>query len=124
VIAVWVGFDDAASALVTGSVAALPIFADVLEVARGKEATEEFSVPTGVEAVEVDIDSGLRAGFLCRGTREFFLSGTAPEGVCGVFRGFGTTAAQPPLTGDQAPAQAPENPVRRALDSVLGWFGR
>ena len=122
VIAVWVGFDDGASVRVTGAVAALPIFADVLEVARGKAPAEEFSVPTGVESVEVDIDSGLRAGFLCGGTREVFLLGTAPEEACGIFRGFGTKSAQQPPTPGQA--QARKNPVRRALESVFGWFGR
>jgi len=122
VIAVWVGFDDGQSVRVTGAVAALPIFADVLEVARGKAPAEEFSVPTGVESVDVDPSSGLRAGFLCGGTREVFLRGTAPEEACGLFRGFGTTVAkQPPAPGQ---SQARKNPVRRALESVFGWFGR
>ncbi len=124
VIAVWVGFDDGASVHVTGAVAALPIFADVLEVARGKAPAEEFSVPTGVESIDVDTDSGLRAGFLCGGTREVFLRGTAPEGVCGLFRGFGTDTAQQPQTPGQARARASRNPIRRALESVFGWFGR
>ena len=124
VIAVWVGFDDGASVRVTGAVAALPIFADVLEVARGKAPAEEFSIPTGVESVEVDTDSGLRAGFLCGGSRELFLLGTAPEGVCGIFRGFETKVAQQPPTPGEAQAQRRKNPVRRALESVFGWFGR
>ncbi len=123
-IAVWVGFDDGESARVTGSVAALPIFADVLEVARGKAPAEEFTVPTGVESVDVDVESGLRAGFMCGGDREVFLRGTAPEGVCGIFRGLGSDSAQKP-TGTRPPAsRSRENPVRRALESVLGWFGR
>ena len=80
VIAVWVGFDDGQSVRVTGAVAALPIFADVLEVARGKAPAAECDVPTGVETVDVDRDSGLRAGFgCCGGSREVFLRGTAPE---------------------------------------------
>lgn len=124
VIAVWVGFDDGASVQVTGSVAALPIFADVLEVARGKAPAEEFSVPTGIESVEIDRDSGLRAGFMCGGDREFFLRGTAPEGVCGIFRGFGRDGAHPPPPPRSSGAQARKNPVRRALESVFGWFGR
>ena len=122
VIAVWVGFDDAESVRVTGSVAALPIFADVLEVARGKAPAEEFSVPTGVESVEVDVDSGLRAGFLCGGTRELFLRGTAPEGTCGIFRGLGSEVAQRPEADGRPGAR--RNPVRRVLERVFGWFGR
>jgi penicillin-binding protein 1B len=123
VIAVWVGFDDAQSVRVAGSVAALPIFADVLEVARGKAPAAEFSVPTGVETIEVDVDSGLRAGFLCGGTSEVFLLGTAPEGACGIFRDLGTEVAQQPDAKGRPPP-ARRNPVRRALDTVFGWFGR
>ena len=124
VIAVWVGFDDGESVRVTGSVAALPIFADVLEVARGKAPAEEFSAPTGVESLEVDRESGLRAGFMCGGEREVFLRGTAPEGACGIFRGIGSETAKP-STGPPPPQdQARANPVRRALRSVFGWFGR
>ena len=85
VIAVWVGFDDAASVRVTGAVAALPIFADVLEVARGKAPAEEWTVPTGVETVDVDRDSGKRSGFGCFGDPEVFLLGTAPTESCGIF---------------------------------------
>lgn len=124
VIAVWVGFDDGASVRVTGAVAALPIFADVLEVARGKAPAEEFPVPTGVESVDVDVDSGLRAGFLCGGETELFLRGTAPQGACGIFRGSDTAAAQHPPVPGQAQSGARKNPVSRALESVFGWFGR
>jgi penicillin-binding protein 1B len=125
VIAVWVGFDDGKSVRVTGSVAALPIFADVLEVARGKAPAGEFAVPTGVESIEIDAGSGLRAGFMCGGAHEVFLRGTAPEGTCGIFRGNGTTVAQPAAPGQtQAQTETRKNPVRRALDSVFGWFGR
>jgi penicillin-binding protein 1B len=122
VIAVWVGFDDGQSVRVTGAVAALPILADVLEVARGKAPAAEFDVPTGVESVEVDVDSGLRAGFLCGGAREVFLLGTAPEGTCGLFSDFGTEVAHRPDAAERPPAR--KNPVRRALESVFGWLGR
>ncbi len=122
VIAVWVGFDDGESVRVTGSVASLPIFADVLEVARGKAPAAEFDVPSGVEIVDVDTDSGLRAGFLCGGKREAFLRGSAPEGTCGIFRGLGTQVAQQPQENGRPAKRV--NPVRRALDTVFGWFGR
>ncbi|MGH7289928.1 MAG: transglycosylase domain-containing protein, partial [Myxococcota bacterium] len=124
VIAVWVGFDDAASVRVTGAVAALLTFEDVLEVARGKAPAEEFAVPTGVESVDVDVASGLRAGFLCGGDTEVFLRGTAPQGACGIFRGNDTAAAQHPALPGQPQTEARKNPVSRALDTVFGWFGR
>ena len=85
VIAVWVGFDDGASVKVTGATAALPIFADVLDVARGKAEADEFTVPTGVELVDVDSASGLRSALGCSGGPEAFLRGTAPTESCGIF---------------------------------------
>src|SRR5262249_24164222 len=85
VIAVWFGFDDGASVKATGATAALPIFADVLDVARGKAPAEEFTVPTGVEVVNVNQASGLRSAFGCGGDPEVFLRGTAPTQSCGIF---------------------------------------
>ena len=127
-IAVWVGFDDGESVRVTGSVAALPIFADVLEVARGKAPAAEFDVPTGVESVEIDADSGLRAGFLCGGTREVFLRGTRPRGHLRDLprpRHRGRAAAATPNAPADTQRQARKNPVTpRARARVFGWFGR
>ena len=119
VIAVWVGFDDGASVKVTGATAALPIFADVLEVARGKGAAEEFTVPTGVEVVDVDRDSGLRSGFGCGGDPEVFLRGTAPTEGCGIFD-FAKRSEQP---GSETRAQA-EPPRKNVFQRLFGWIGR
>ncbi|HTO07221.1 MAG TPA: PBP1A family penicillin-binding protein [Myxococcota bacterium] len=118
VIAVWVGFDDGASVKVTGATAALPIFADVLEVARGKGEAEEFTVPTGVELVDVDRDSGLRAGFGCGGDPEVFLRGTAPAQGCGIFD-FAKRSEPPP---DQRAGAEP--PKRNVFQRLFGWIGR
>ncbi len=120
VIAAWVGFDDGASVKVTGATAALPIFADVLEVARGKAEAEEWSVPTGVELVDVNPDSGLRAGFGCAGGPEAFLLGTAPTEACGLFD-FAKQDARPSEDGDTT---APRPPKRNVLQRLFGWFGR
>ncbi len=99
VIAVWVGFDDAISLGIPGSVAALPIFAEVLEAARGKLYAPASPVPAGVERVEIDPQTGLRATSTCPGVHEVFLAGTAPAQYC---------------TG-RGPAP---------LDRVLDWFRR
>jgi penicillin-binding protein 1B len=123
VIAVWVGFDDGASVRLTGAVAALPIFADVLEAARGKSPGSEWSVPTGVEAVDVNAESGLRAGFLCGGETEYFLLGTAPVGSCGPF---GDEDGYEPEPGEpRREARRPrENPIQSAFERIFGWIGR
>ena len=104
----WVGFDDAASVRVTGAIAALPIFADVLEVARGKAAAEEWTVPTGVETVDVNRDSGKRSGFGCFGEPEVFLLGTAPVESCGIFD-FAKNAP-PPSRSQRATASRRRSP--------------
>ncbi|MFI5316763.1 MAG: PBP1A family penicillin-binding protein [Myxococcota bacterium] len=118
VIAVWVGFDDGASVRVTGATAALPIFADVLEVSRGKAEAEEWTVPTGVEFVDVDPSSGLRSGFGCTGASEVFLRGTAPTESCGLFN-FASKDA-PPKSG-----AAPEPEQKRGVfQRLFGWLGR
>ncbi|NIM49978.1 MAG: PBP1A family penicillin-binding protein [Gemmatimonadales bacterium] len=81
-VAVWVGFDDGRSIGAPGSGAALPIFARFLVGALGRYGGRDFSMPAGLEVVEVDRDSGLRAGPGCWGEREVFLPGTAPQRSC------------------------------------------
>jgi penicillin-binding protein 1B len=93
VVAVWVGFDDGRSVGLPGSRAALPIFAQFLTDATGNGNGEAgnargFEPPPEVEIVEVDRQSGLRAGWGCGGEPEYFLEGTAPEAEaddCGSF---------------------------------------
>jgi penicillin-binding protein 1B len=81
-VGVWVGFDDGRSIGLSGSRAALPIFARFLVAALGRYGGEDFTMPYGVEVVEVDQKTGLLAGPGCRGQREVFISGTAPERSC------------------------------------------
>jgi penicillin-binding protein 1B len=71
-VGVWVGFDDGTSVGLTGSAAALPIFARFLNAAGGEVGDEEFPVPDGIEFAY--------AGRDCQ--REAFLAGTAPEEQC------------------------------------------
>jgi penicillin-binding protein 1B len=82
VIGVWVGFDDGQSLQLSGATAALPIFADVLEAARGKRAGTAFARPPGLVEAEIDPRTGLLAALDCPGTREVFLAGTAPPNDC------------------------------------------
>ncbi len=82
-VGVWVGFDDGSPTGLSGSRAALPIFADFLRRALGRGGGAEFEVPEGIELVDIDPRTGLRAGWGCFGEPELFLSGTAPELGCG-----------------------------------------
>jgi penicillin-binding protein 1B len=87
-VGVWVGFDDGQSIDLPGARVALPIFTRFLVEAvgsygdRGPYGGGRFSIPPGIEVVEVDPRTGLRAGLGCRGERELFLRGTAPRRSC------------------------------------------
>jgi penicillin-binding protein 1B len=87
-VAVWVGFDDGRSLGLPGSAVALPIFARFLATVTGRNGTEgqwgagPFDVPSGLELVDVDPETGLRAGWGCPGRPELFLVGTAPRRTC------------------------------------------
>jgi len=82
VTVVWVGFDDGTNLGLTGSQAALPIFADFITAALGPEGGRGFPKPAGVEYVEIQEASGLRAAFGCSGDPELFIVGTAPQETC------------------------------------------
>lgn len=87
-VAVWVGFDDGQSLGLPGSRVALPIFARFMASATGRHGdegpwgTSGFEPPAGLELVEVDPETGLRAGPGCPGTPEIFIRGTAPWRSC------------------------------------------
>jgi penicillin-binding protein 1B len=82
-VGVWVGFDDGRSIGLSGSRAALPIFARFMVGALGRYGEDvEFSMPRGLEIVEINRQSGLRAGPGCPGEPEVFIRGTAPTESC------------------------------------------
>ncbi len=84
-VGVWVGFDDGRAVGLSGSQAALPIFAAFLREALGPEGGDGFPEPEGVEWSGVpDPASGARGH--CGGRPEVFLAGTAPPS-CGGWQG-------------------------------------
>jgi penicillin-binding protein 1B len=86
VVAVWVGFDEPQSLGLSGSSAALPIFARVVHEATGGELRGAFLPPQGVERVAIDPATGARALAACpRRRQEYFLAGTVPEETCPSF---------------------------------------
>jgi membrane carboxypeptidase/penicillin-binding protein len=98
VVGVWVGFDHGGRLELPGAGVALPIFGDFLQAAVGRYGDEGpwgspgFSPPAGLEVVDVNVDTGMRAGWGCSGEPELFLEGTAPRESCSGFwvdgRGF------------------------------------
>ncbi len=82
---VWVGFDDNRELNLSGSQAALPIWADFMKRAavqlplRG----EDFVAPDGVPRVEIDPTTGMLATSHClEREEEYFIKGTEPAVPC------------------------------------------
>ncbi len=118
VAAVWVGFDDGTSLGLTGSSAALPIFADFVIASLGREGGADFEHPSGLETVTINDASGLRAGLFCWGSPELFLTGTAPQERCGL--GWSEGA---PEAGDDVRAQKQDR-RRTRHDSGRSFFDK
>jgi penicillin-binding protein 1A len=86
----WVGFDKPASLGngEAGSRAALPIWMNFMRKVGAGIPPDDFEIPSGIEIVEVDPDSGLLAGPECDNRiAEVFLEGTAPTDMCGIHGG-------------------------------------
>ncbi len=91
---VWVGFDRGESLGLSGSAAALPIWARFMRDALSESVPTTFEVPAGIVFADVDADSPASASPACRRVlREAFLEGEAPQDVCSPFRRW--TAALP-----------------------------
>jgi len=80
VVAVWVGFDDAAPHGLSGAAAALPIWTQFMKQALDAYPAPAFTVPAGITTANIDTSNGRLAGESCPHTaREIFLAGTEPE---------------------------------------------
>jgi membrane carboxypeptidase/penicillin-binding protein len=79
VAVVWVGFDDGQPHGMSGSEAALPIWADFMKQALDAYPAPAFAVPAGVVSADVDVSNGKLANRFCPLVkREVFLAGTEP----------------------------------------------
>ncbi|MGH7856411.1 MAG: PBP1A family penicillin-binding protein, partial [Candidatus Binatia bacterium] len=135
VAGVWVGFDDGTPVGMTGSAAALPIWAGFMsEVLDGAEE-RFFTIPAGVVFRDIDRYSGLLTTWSCPDSvREAFIAGTDPEETCDGRR------LERPVFGEEPPLEArrPEDPFRSdrlpdarerrnplsdAADVLKRWFG-
>jgi len=81
---VWVGFDDNTAIGLSGSQAAVPIWADFMARATAGLPAAAFSpAPFGISFAEIDRDTGMLASPGCPRLRtEAFLAGTEPTAVC------------------------------------------
>jgi penicillin-binding protein 1B len=83
--AVWVGFDDNRPVKLSGSEAAVPIFADFMKGVPSNLLEERFPVPADIVTAEIDPETGMLVTPFCPQTMtEVFLAGTAPTQYCTV----------------------------------------
>jgi penicillin-binding protein 1B len=81
--AVWVGYDDNRGLSLSGTQAAVPIFADFVRSVPSQLFAEGFAVPSDIVTAEIDPDTGFLAAPGCPKTmREVFIDGTAPTTFC------------------------------------------
>jgi penicillin-binding protein 1B len=81
----WVGFDDNDPMGLSGSDAAVPMWARYMVAVTAAEKNQEFPVPSGITFADVDRTSGGRASPYCPPNvvvRESFKSGTEPTHPC------------------------------------------
>ena len=84
ICAVWVGFDDGSQLGLTGANSALPIWADFMQVALAQhpEWEGDWEMPTGIEQVEINPNTGQLAAPEDTEQRvELFINGTGPNTI-------------------------------------------
>jgi penicillin-binding protein 1B len=112
---VWVGYDDNAKTRLSGSKAALPIFARFGAAVRPPRGFSDFRMPDGVVATWIDPRTGGLADEHCSQRRlEFFLAAAVPSPACADERGSWDRLR--PRTG----RDDGKHPFRRWLNMVRG----
>jgi membrane carboxypeptidase/penicillin-binding protein len=83
VAGVWVGCDRNRRLGLSGTQAAVPIWARFMDAAHRGKPVRDFQAPPGVIDVWIDADTGYRAGAECiHVMRESFIPTTEPRQVC------------------------------------------
>jgi penicillin-binding protein 1B len=83
----WVGYDDNQPLGLSGTQAALPIWAEFMKKALAGRGNHTFAVPEGITWAEIDRDTGKLAAPGCpRTMNESFISGTEPTEYCELHR--------------------------------------
>ncbi len=87
--AIWVGYDDNRAVHLSGSQAAVPIFADFSKAVPPQYFSASFPVPSDVVTADIDPETGLLATSSCpKRMTEVFISGSAPTVDCALHRSF------------------------------------
>lgn len=114
-VAVWVGFDKQQPINLTGSQAALPIWARFMAWTGLTGGT--ITPPAGVVQIELCNETELPPCPGCLETRqEWFSAGHVPAAACGIFAGRSDTTTG---EGSSPPAAPPASPLKKLGD----WLG-
>jgi penicillin-binding protein 1B len=85
--AIWVGYDDNRGLSLSGSQAAVPIFADFSKSIPSQYLGDNFPVPSDIVTAEIDPETGYLVTPSCpQRMTEVFIQGTAPTQECPVHR--------------------------------------
>jgi len=108
---VWVGYDDNSATRLSGTRAALPIWANFTWKVRPAGGYSVFDQPTGISSAVIDPSSGQLATDQCSQVlTEVFLDGTVPTQICHLHGGWGSEAVWPP------------SEARQREKGPLGWI--
>ena len=117
-VGVWVGYDDNTPTGLTGASGAGVIWADFMNCAYQYLEPEKFIIPAGIEFIDIDLDSGLRASKYCQSNnivKEVYINGTAPVAFCGQDN-WGTKPDIKQITEPPPPPQ----PKKKFWDIIFG----
>ncbi len=114
---VWVGYDDNTETRMSGSRAALPIWARFTLAVRPAGGYPGFAVPEGVATAVIDPASGELATVDCpEQLTEYFQADYVPTAVCSLHRGWSAV----PVTQPGGVEADERRPVRRWLRRIFG----
>ena len=105
---VWVGYDDNSSTRLSGTRAALPIWANFMWKVRPAGGYSMFGQPAGVSSAVIDPSSGQLATDECNEVlTEVFIDGTVPTQICRLHGGGAIEAAWPPANTREKKGKGP-----------------
>jgi len=112
-VGVWVGFDRkisiGGSDTGTGSKAALPIWARIMQAVEARTPGPDFEVPEGLVRAQTCLDTGLLAAPTCPApVDDWFVRGTAPREYCSPSRPHPVSGSADLEQDPEARAPAPD----------------
>jgi penicillin-binding protein 1A len=120
VAGVWVGFDvkRRMGGSMTGAVAALPVWTEVMRAWTADREPERFPIPTGTLTRQVCAETGLLATDVCPNvTTEVFIEGAEPRSLCDVHIGLPRQPGEPGQPG-QPPRYQQAGASTRAFRNI------